>query len=75
MLRSVDWQLITEVSGRSIDPIFKDQAVQDGTDALPLNVANQIPVFLDCLNLEDGTDRLSRNVGNDQSALRNISGD
>ena len=54
MLHSVDWQLITDVSGRSIDPIFKDQAVQDGTDALSRNDANQILIFLGCLNLEDG---------------------
>jgi hypothetical protein len=53
MLRSVDWQLITYVSAQSIDPIFKDQAVQDGTDALSRNDANQILIFLACLNLED----------------------
>jgi hypothetical protein len=41
MLRSVDWQLITDVSGRSIDPIFMDQAVQDGTDALSRNDTNK----------------------------------
>jgi len=29
MLRVVDWQLITDVSGHPIDPIFKGQAVQE----------------------------------------------
>jgi len=75
MLRSVDWQLNTDVSELSIDPIFKDQAVQDGTDALSRNDTNQILIFLGCLNLEDGTDRLYRNIGNDQSTLRDIPGD
>jgi hypothetical protein len=28
VLRSVDWWFVTEVSGQSIGPIFKDQAVQ-----------------------------------------------
>ena len=34
MLRSVDWKLLTDVSGQSIGPIFKGQAVQE--DALTL---------------------------------------
>jgi len=29
MLRSVDWWLITDVSGQSIGPILKGQAVHD----------------------------------------------
>jgi hypothetical protein len=30
MLGSVDWQLVTDVSGKHIRPIYKDQAVQFG---------------------------------------------
>ena len=30
MLRSVDWQLVTDVSGQRICPILKGQAVQEG---------------------------------------------
>jgi hypothetical protein len=45
MLRSIDWQLLTDVSGQPIDTIFRGQAVQE-------------EFFLDCLNPEDGTDRL-----------------
>ena len=30
MLRSVDWQLVTDVSGQRIGPILKGQAVQEG---------------------------------------------
>jgi hypothetical protein len=29
MLRSVDWWLVTEVSGQHIGPIFKGEAVQE----------------------------------------------
>jgi hypothetical protein len=47
MLRSVDWQLVTDVSGEPIGPIFNDQAVQmnclaleDGIYMLSRNVGN-----------------------------------
>jgi len=29
MLRSVDWLLVTDVSGKPVSPFFKCQAVQD----------------------------------------------
>ena len=29
ILLSVEWQLLTDVSGQRIDPIFKDQEVQE----------------------------------------------
>jgi hypothetical protein len=28
-LRNVDWQLVTDVSGQTVEPIFKSQAAQD----------------------------------------------
>ena len=40
-LRSVDWQLVTDVPGRPVGSIFKAPAVQ--------------VVFLECLDFEDGT--------------------
>jgi hypothetical protein len=50
MLRSPDWWLVKDVSGKPIGPIFKGQAVQEE--------------FLDCSTLEDGAYMLPRNVGN-----------
>jgi hypothetical protein len=47
MLCSVHRQLVTDVLGQPIGPIFKGQAVQQ---------------ILDCLTLQDGTDWLSWNV-------------
>ena len=49
MLRSVDWQLIADVSGQSIGTISKGQAVQEECILLGM--------------FEDGIDSLSRNVG------------
>jgi len=47
MLHSVDWWLVTDVSGEHIDPIFRGQGVQedcltleDGTERLSRNVGN-----------------------------------
>jgi len=34
MLRSVDWWLVTDVSGQLIGPIFKEQAEQEETLSL-----------------------------------------
>ena len=48
ILRSVDVQVVTEISGQTVGPIFNGQVAG---------------FFLDCLNHEDGTDRLSCNVG------------
>jgi hypothetical protein len=46
MLRSIDWSLITDVSGHHIGPILKGQAVQEyGTDILYRNVGNQRPIY------------------------------
>jgi len=50
MLHKVDWCFFTNVSGKTIDPVFRGQAVQGE--------------FLNCLTLEGGTNRLSWNVGN-----------
>jgi len=48
MLRSVNWQLDTDVSGQTINPIFEGQAVhnltlEDGTDNLSRNVGKCLP--------------------------------
>ena len=48
MLRSVDWYLVTDVSGQLMVPNSKSQAVHS----------------LYRLTLEDGPDTLFRNVGN-----------
>ena len=50
MLHRVDWYLVTNISGKTIDPVFRGQAVQGE--------------FLNCLTLEGGTNRLSWNVSN-----------
>jgi hypothetical protein len=49
MLRSVGWQLFTDVWGQLIDPVFKGQTVQK-------------EFFFDFLDLEDGANTMSRNV-------------
>jgi hypothetical protein len=57
MLRSVDWQLVTDVSKQLIGSVFEDQAVKR----------------MDCLTVRVGSHRLSRNVGTKyQSTPRNI---
>ena len=48
MLRSVNWQLVTDISGQIINPIFKGQAIhsltlEDGTDNLSRNVGKYLP--------------------------------
>lgn len=43
MLRGVGWQLLSDVSGQRICPIFKGQTFH----------------FLDCMTIEDSTDRQS----------------
>jgi len=48
MLRSIDRQFFTDVSGQHIGRIVKCQAGQDEVRA----------IFLDCSTLEDGTNRL-----------------
>jgi hypothetical protein len=40
-----DWYLVTNVSGKTNDPLFRGQTVQGE--------------FLNCLTIEDGTNRLS----------------
>jgi hypothetical protein len=46
MLRGVDWQLVTEVSGLNFGPNFKAQTVQeDGTDGLSRNVGKQLRMY------------------------------
>jgi hypothetical protein len=50
MLHSIDWWLVTDVSGWPVGSIIKDKAVQE-----------DILVFL---TLEDGTSRLSWNISN-----------
>jgi hypothetical protein len=47
MLRSIDWELVTDVSGQLIGPIFKGQSLflecltlEGGIDGLSLNVSN-----------------------------------
>jgi len=47
MLRSVNWQLVTDVSGQTINPICKGQAVhsfslEDGTDNLSRHVGKYL---------------------------------
>jgi hypothetical protein len=45
MLRSVDWLLITDVSGQTLVTVFKDQAdstLEDGADRLLRNVGKQL---------------------------------
>ena len=42
MLRSLDWQLITDVSVQSISPIFED--LEDGTAGFR-NVGNKLPTY------------------------------
>jgi hypothetical protein len=48
--------IVTDVSGKPVDSIFKNQAVPGE--------------FLGYLTLENGAGRLSRNVGNKLSTLR-----
>jgi len=47
MLRSLDWQLVTDVSGKHIDLIFNGQAAEEemrvGIDRMARNVGNYIP--------------------------------
>jgi hypothetical protein len=51
MLRSVDWQLVADVSGQLVGPIFKGQTVmecltsEDGTNVLSQNLGNQPPMY------------------------------
>jgi hypothetical protein len=59
ILRSVNWYLVTEVSGQPLGAIIKGQADQE------------FP-FFDRLALKFGTNMLRRNVGVYQSTLRNI---
>jgi hypothetical protein len=47
ILRSVEWQSFTDVSGKHVGPIFKGQEVQE----------------VHFLTLEDGADTFFRNVG------------
>jgi hypothetical protein len=56
MLRSVNWELVSDISAQHISPIFKGQAVQED---------------FDCLAFEDETDRLFRKVGNYHCVKKN----
>jgi len=40
MLRSVDWELVTEFSRQPIGPIFKDQAEQGDCSTLKMGTLN-----------------------------------
>lgn len=64
MFPSVCWQLVTDISGRLLGPIFKGQAVED------LGWV-QWPSKVDCLIHENGTEKPSRNVSNYQLTVRN----
>jgi hypothetical protein len=46
MLRSVDCQLVTDISGQPISPIFYLECltIEDGTDSLSQNVGNELPI-------------------------------
>jgi hypothetical protein len=59
MMRSVDWLLVADVSGQSIGPVFKGQAVRGES-------------FLDYLTLEDGPNNLAETLEtNCKSTLHN----
>jgi hypothetical protein len=42
IVRSVEWQYFTEISGQRIGPILTGQEVQDGTDRLSRNVGTEL---------------------------------
>jgi hypothetical protein len=54
ILRSIEWQFVTEVSGQPIGLTSKDQEVQeeDGTNWLPRNVWTELPLLNRVLNIE-----------------------
>lgn len=54
ILKTAEWQLLTDISGQPIGPIFKGQEIQK----------------VDLLTLEEGTERLSRNVCEKTTSLR-----
>jgi hypothetical protein len=46
ILRSVEWQFLTDVSEQPIGPIFKGQAVQENeTNILSRKVGNKLPFY------------------------------
>jgi len=49
IVRSVEWYFVTDVSGQTIGPIFKDQAewltLEDRIDRLSRNVANKLAFY------------------------------
>ena len=54
MLRSIDWFLVTDVSGQPIGPIFLDCLTpEDGTDSFPetLFLNTQLCLTENCLGL------------------------
>ena len=60
ILRSVEWQCLTDVSGLPIRPMFTGKEIQ-------------AYIFLDLLALVDGTDCPETSVRNNHSTLRSIS--
>jgi hypothetical protein len=51
MLYGTGWQLVTDISGKTIGPIFNSKEIQEE---------------MDCFTFEDGTDGLSETIGNKQ---------
>ena len=43
MLHSIDWKLVTEVSGQPIGPIFKGQVIQEMSETNSQSVLHNIP--------------------------------